>query len=240
LSNFVKNKPVTAELIEVDYLKEFNVTPPVDLYLNLVSSVQNGCEITFTVDTNIPQPFQVEVLPYSTTFGISGFLDAPYILNPKIYGTVSGNQLTYNFTEIPENSFGYKFSLIWTNTIFQTISTLLSQSFQIAQSCYVPSPPPAALLSFITITNVTSNLVANGMRTIQLDYVSDLTAPFMDLLFTANANQNVFGFYQQSFLLAVQNGSVTILVHDQNFAGGTAVYNCFLSASGVTSNVVVS
>ena len=241
--NFVPKKKCTVELIEVDLLTELDIQDVIDYYLNFNDALPAtifGCNITFNIQTNIPTPFQVQVLPYIQTFNSNGFAYTPYTLNEPIYLTCTGDEVNYNATQLPFDATigGYKFRLAYNTNLY----TDLSNQIAVPQSCYVPVAPTVNL-SFLTITKVETLSVGTilnlpNQRKIKVTYVSDLNIATMYLKATANAP--FFLPYTFDYFLATQNGTLEFNVDNLNLDGTLAVYNITINALQVTSNNVQS
>ena len=243
IKNFVKGQPSAVELIEVDYFKQLEVNEPIDRNITITNIVQDSCQLTFEVETNIEQPAEILIQPYALTpDGAGGFYYAPY--GQPIPATLSGNEITHVFTELPEMIFGgYLFKLLYFENLFQlTESNLYDTVINISGSCYVAPPTAPPSLSYITITEVETLSIINGgnLRNVRVHYVSDLSDAFMNLILTAT-NLTFVGFITTANnVLASQNGYIDILLANNALSGGPAFYNLQLSSMGINSNIANS
>ncbi|MBA4154160.1 hypothetical protein, partial [Flavobacterium sp.] len=186
IKSFVKGQPTNVEVFEVDYLKEIEKNEPTERYIIITGVTQDACEVTFTIDTNIPQPVEVKLIPHTfTPDGIGGFFYAPY--GDPIIVTLESNQIVHTFTELPEQYFGgYKFKVRYDEGIFQLFESNLSELINIPGSCYITPP---GLLTYILITNVQTIAILNNgtTRRIRVDYTSDLSiATILLRMYTTN------------------------------------------------------
>ena len=131
--NFVKGKPTKLELIEVDYFSEPDngiiIVDPSTLVITDDEVVD--CELILTVETNLPQPFSVDVLVYNIDFNsplLSNLTD-PIILDGSCFtGTpIVGTEITItNVIALSVNGFERRlriffesdFTGTWNYTIF--------------------------------------------------------------------------------------------------------------------------
>ncbi|WP_298118112.1 hypothetical protein [Flavobacterium sp.] len=233
--NAVKNQPVKFEVFEVDYFKEIPVPEPIEYYIDLGSISVTGCQVTFNIDTNLPQPTEVFIQPYSLSpDGLGGFYFAP--VGEPISATLNSNQVIHNFTEIPPSWSSYKFMIFYNgSSVFEQINTSLSDVVPVSTSCYV-STAPNPTLSTIQITNISRVLLGGNVRKITLTYESDLSDTYMALTLSAS------GFTYTppvTNMFSTQNGTFEIeLPH--LFYGSINVYQLQLSALSITSNIVTS
>ncbi|MEC4050659.1 hypothetical protein OX284_014565 [Flavobacterium sp. SUN046] len=155
INNFIKGKLTQCEIIEVDYKKQI---PFVNLYLNITGIAIQGCQVTITVDTNIPQPFSCYIVPYTLQFGsdmLTHWLELP--LTSPIIALVNGNTLSFTADMLPPAllSSGYNFLLHYLSPVtFESIDSALSSVITIPDSCYLNPPPQICTPSSIVITNV--------------------------------------------------------------------------------------
>lgn len=231
--NFIPNRLTKAELVEVDYFVELPVPEPTEYYIAITDAVPDDCEITFTVDTNIEQPTTVSIVAYALTpDGLGGTYYAPYV---TVYGvTMNSNTVTHLFTELPPMVYGgYKFKIVHTSDVFLTTESNITDVVAVSTDCYSPA---TADLTYITITSVETISVSAGERTVEVDYVSDLSVATMTITLVANGSLIPI---TQDYLLSSQNGTLTIELPHALY-GDLYQYSIYLIALGVTSNTAYS
>ncbi len=175
INNFVEGKSTKVELIEVDY---GGATPlpneTVDWYAILSNGTIDACEITFDVDTNYPQPVNVEVIVLRGELDVTSTLVFNELLVlPQIISTITSNEVTFPITQLPENIFGYRFQLrVITEDIFDTFLSPPSETIAIDGSCY--DEPIVTSLVIISVDLISEGGLVNQY---QINFTTDSTFP---------------------------------------------------------------
>jgi hypothetical protein len=218
IPNFIKGKVTKCELIEVDYQKTLPVPPTP--HLSISNPQIASCILTFDVDTNIEQPAMVMITATSTAFVVPPATPPTY----SVWASMDSNQVSFSLSDFPASIYNYDFTVQW--------GVLVSNAIPIAidGTCYKPSSPN---LSVLTITSLETISVGTFMRTIRVNYTSDLSVSTMPLRCVASVALG--GDFPFDFYTATQNGYIEIEVA-HNGLGGPANWAITLSALGVTSN----
>jgi len=150
INNFIKGKPTQMELIKVDYLTE--PTPQIPEVTSPTIAIDdfeiNDCEMTLTVITDLPQPTEVQIVPFIYASDVLGnFFWQELFLEPEIFATLDNNEVTFPLEQFPEND--YKFLIRKVIPFFAVVESNQTESIEIDGSCYVDNAP-----SEVTITSV--------------------------------------------------------------------------------------
>lgn len=138
INNYIKGQKTKAEIIEVDYFKEL-VVPEPDAEIIIGEIGIENCTVTIDVVTNIQQPVQVQIIPYTMGGGVIGdFYWQPFPMPDIIYGTLENNQVSFLCDFLPYSYFGYRFIIKYVDDVFNEISTQMSEAIQISEDCYDP------------------------------------------------------------------------------------------------------
>ena len=150
IPNFIKGKKTKCEIIEVDYLKRL-VAPEVEAYIAIMSIEYSACMSYIGVDSNIVQPFNVQIIPYKFAANPSGDMAwIPYETIAPVFGAVDANVISFMADFLPYSPFGYRFVLKYLSNVFEEATSLLSEAVIVEESCVVTSDLPSVL----TIDNV--------------------------------------------------------------------------------------
>lgn len=154
--NYLRGQKTKCELIEVDYFKELTIPPDLELELIIDEIGISDCAITIDVTTNIIQPAQVEIIPYTLGASPTGSFDwQPYPLAQPVYGTMAGNQVVFTCDFLPYSFFGYRFILKYVSNVFEQVSSQLSEMVMVSEDCYNPPYIPSDCdPTGITVTNI--------------------------------------------------------------------------------------
>lgn len=155
ISNFIKGKATSLELIEVDYFTQID-NPDVNSEVTIDDITLSSCEITIDVTTNIVQPSDVLVVVYTLMpDGFGGFFNQQY---SQIPATLTGNQVVFSVESLPYNINGYSFAVRYFISVFETITSGLSETIVLDGSCYVaPTYPTTLVLNSVTNLGTTTN-----------------------------------------------------------------------------------
>lgn len=228
--NFIKGQKTKLELIKLDYLRELENTSP-DYFITLDNVIQDDCELTFEVSTDIPQPTNVNIIVLQKVYDIFG--GSYFSQHSIIDGNLNSNEIVKTFESLVGGI--YKFKIQYSPLFSSLTETEFTNEITIAGSCYVPPP---ATLTYITITNLETISVSNNSRKIRATYISDLSVDTMGLTISA-----VGGLIniptQNTNYFAQQNGIIEVDV-PHSFYGSVYQYQVSLISGSVTSNIAIS
>lgn len=144
IANFIKGKATKCELIEVDYRKRLPAIIEPVIGVGEIGIV--GCEITLSIESNIPQPFTAQIIPYALMATPTGDMEwQPFDLIESVSGTVDSNQITFIADFLPYNYFGYKFLIRYTSEDFVQTDSPLSAPVIVPEECLVGYELPSVL-----------------------------------------------------------------------------------------------
>jgi hypothetical protein len=236
IPNFIKGKETKVELVEVDYFTEIPVIIPIDYWINVLSISELACEITIEVETNlnVDLGLPIELIPYAYTWSnFGGYVLVPF--GDPIPYTLFTSTIVTTITTLPPTFFGgYFFKVRHTTSVFEIIESGLSGEVNLT-GCYIP---PIADLNYINLVTSTVISIIGNVRTIEIEYESDLSITDMDItLYYSGQTFYVVG--QQTYNNQPQNGTLTIEVPNA-FLGAEQFFNIYVTALGITSNTIVS
>jgi hypothetical protein len=196
-SNFVKNKPTKIELIEVDYITPIDdqTITPVTPIVNIADVNVVDCELVFDLATDLAQPTEVELLVYTYQADVTAtFYWQPLQVEPRIFGTLSGNQVSFDLSQLPFNPFGYKFAIRKILDTFIIVVSEVTDVIMLDGTCYTVTPLP---------TEVTI------IRAVNLGVVSSFPFTYQNISLTYDYDELPAGatFYQVNlFYFATEFG----------------------------------
>ncbi len=203
--NYVKNKPVKIELIEVDYLSELEPDIPIITQptITINTLTLEGCEITLGVTTDLVQPTEVEIVPFTLQQTVSGnFGWSEIVMNPPILATLTGNSVTFSISQLEYLLLGYKFMIRKSIAFNEPVVSNLSELIVLDGSCFVPYPSNG---TYIAITNIQTLSINGFNRTIRIFFTSDFVGVWN---FTAFFFNDIGNFFQVTSFSTSSGGSI--------------------------------
>jgi hypothetical protein len=227
--NFIKNILTKVELIEVDYLTEIEAEIPIITQptITINTLTLNDCEITLDVTTDLIQPTEVQIVPFTLqSDGIGGFGWSEIFITPPILATLTGNSVTFNISQLEYLLLGYKFMIRKNIAFNEPVVSNLSEIIVLDGSCFVAFPSNG---TEVTITNVETLSISGFNRTIRVFYESDFVGNWEFILYVYQ-----FGVsYQVNGFATTPNGFKDINIQQ----GNTFASNVRIDAGSISSNV---
>ena len=157
--NFVPNKVTRCEIIEVDYQKQLFENPSTPPYIIITDLVADGCEVTITFDTNVPN------LTSCYLVGTDNAPVFPAVISQNFVGII-GNTITVT---VPRSA-GWSFKLYFSAS---EPSTNGGWEFVQVTTCGLPSTD----LTYININSLQTLSVINNVRKVRINFTTDLPLP---------------------------------------------------------------
>jgi len=201
INNFIENKPTKIELIEVDYfgIGESLSAISTNIRTIVVGELVDNLDCTITVPITVSQtlPVDIVVIPYRVLIGALGTIYEEFNPNPPITATLSGSSITFNYSQLPFNVFGYVFKFYVNNqNVFNQLFSTFTPVIFLDAACVIPPTVPSS----ITITTVRDlgadpNAFFAGQRIYEITYtVVGLDVDQNYVLLTEAYEPNVFNF----------------------------------------------
>jgi hypothetical protein len=236
IPNFIKGKPTTLELIEVDYFTQIE-NPDVNSEITIEDITISSCMATIDVNTNITQPSDVVVIVYiSVADGFGGFVNTQFL---EIPATMSGNSVSVSIEDLPYNINGYAFAVRYATSVFETITSAISNYIVLDGTCYVAPVYPTTL-----VLNSVLNL---GTTTNPMPYMGDITTYNCDYSYTGipsgidyelivDGFSIIYGIWLPLGTFTKTQGAVNELTQ---IVSGYAISKIRLRILAVTSNEII-
>ena len=225
--NFIKNKPTKVEAIEVDFLKNIETGDGYDgTFITITDYLIDGCNITFTFDTDAILPVPITVFGYPDDFGVP---DPFAVFEPWQQFEEIVNPITNTVTITVQTGQFWKFYFRLNN--ISVISNAVS--FDSTGDCdYVE---PIRDLTYLTITSVTTYQIVGNTRKIRIEFDTDLILP-------SDITLKVGGDFGLPLTTTQYTGSNTYILTevDHQLFGSNFVWKVQLSRLGIFSNVEYS
>jgi hypothetical protein len=168
INSFVKGRKTKCEIIEVDLFKTIDLPPPAeDTYITIPSIQVNGCEIVINFDTNATFPLMVNIKGNQNDFGMPPLFPTP----PKWWETYDNTieAVTNSISIRVDGGQFWRFHLQITGESGIINSNVFA--FENIATCPIPQIPKS---TYITITSLQTLSVSGNIRTIRINYISDL------------------------------------------------------------------
>jgi len=148
VNNFIKGRPTRLDLIEVDYFTEPEIPLPQQPTIQIDAISLEDCEITLEVTTDLVQPTQVQIIPYTFFEPVpGGGFFTEYFVEPPIFATLENDEVIFSIDQLPTNT--YKFQIRKLVDYFGVAQSGLSDEIVLDGSCNTTPQLPTE----ITITN---------------------------------------------------------------------------------------
>jgi hypothetical protein len=226
INNFIKGKPTSCELIEVDYNRELVISiPDLPTYLFIESINVVDCQVTIVFSSDGTFPFDLTVIGQPT-------FNDPFSPSPDYFYysqtiTVTSNTIVL---DVIAGNFWSFYLIATTNTGFATSNVV---TFNNLATCIYT--PPLADLTYILITNITTYQVIGNTRYVRIDFLSDVVLP-------SEINVRLGGYFGIPFINFVYSGSDSFILTtvDNQLFGNNLVYGVELNRRGIISNIEFS
>ncbi|TRX34961.1 hypothetical protein FNW52_12530 [Flavobacterium sp. ZT3R18] len=233
--NWIDGKSTRVELIKVDYMKNFDTggngsgSTGNGTYITITNIVTNGCNVVITFATDAVLPHQIKVIGQPNDFGV---FPPPFNVDPVYYyeETVYPVSNTISFNVLAGNFWGFYLQLPNEN--------IISNAYYFENNSTCHYVPPAADLTYITITSIETLSIDSNVRTIKVYFNTDMVLPDDLTLNTYDFNNFSLPIFYTGVNTNYVIGNVEYM--GNSVLGGTSVisWGVTLQHDSVTSNVI--
>ena len=176
ITTFVKGRPTKVELIEVDYFTELDTQRQrrIDYTVEITNAVLSSCDIVLSVLTDYPTPVELDLIVYAGSIdNFSTLVFTEFVILPTQTQNFTGGTVSFDISQLPYNSFGYKFGVKLLNqSAFENIYSNQSETVTPDGSCYV-SP----VLTTLAIMSAVLQNTNDFTKTYLVTFASDVVLP---------------------------------------------------------------
>lgn len=226
ISNFIKGKPVNCELIEIDYKKLSQVIEPFDgTYITITNITVDGCDLTFTFDTDATLPTGILVEGSTYNFGLPPTFTDPW-RTVAFYTNPSTNSITITVE-------GGQF---WAFRLRLVNANVLSNEYIIDNSGDCTYVPPVPDLTYITITGVNTYMVDEyiNQRYVRIDFDTDVVLSSEFELFLSSSPFTTVLSYGN---YVINDYYILIQLQNEDLSGSDVSWQIQLKRMGIESNL---